>query len=152
MNMLRNHVEQGKPVIGIRTASHAFALRKETPPDGHTTWDEWDKKIMGGNYDGHYGKDKACRVDRFPTGRDHPILKNLKFPFETPASPTEYSLLRIRPTLARNDRGPLQAVAWTNRRLAAKRSTPHSVMEDFQPAFNKLLSTPYNGALKKIVY
>ena len=32
MNMIRQHIKKGKPVIGIRTASHAFQLRKETLP------------------------------------------------------------------------------------------------------------------------
>ena len=155
MNMLRNHVEQGKPVIGIRTASHAFALRKETPPDGHTTWDEWDKKIMGGNYDGHYGKDKACRVDRFPTGRDHPILKNLKLPFDTPASLYRNSPLPSEsvPLLRGTIEGllPNRSPGRTDRLTAAKRSTPHSVT--WRTSRNlpstSFFSTPCNGALKK---
>ena len=155
MNMLRNHVEQGKPVIGIRTASHAFALRKETPPDGHTTWDEWDKKIMGGNYDGHYGKDKACRVDRFPTGRDHPILKNLKLPFDTPASLYRNSPLPAKsvPLLAEPSRALLPN-RWPGRTgplQAAKSSTPHSVTwkTSRNPPSTSFFSTPFNGALKK---
>ena len=148
-------VTDGKPVIGIRTASHAFALRKETPPDGHGTWDEWDKTIMGGNYDGHYGRGKPCRVDRFPSIPDHPILKNLKLPFETPASlyrnsplPSE-SVPLLRGTI---EGAPSEPLAWTNRSPYGGKTFYTSLghVEDFKkPAFNKLLFNAVQWCLEK---
>ena len=155
MRMIRKHVADAKPVIGIRTASHAFALRKETPPDGHGTWDEWDKKIVGGNYDGHYGRGKPCRVDRFPSIPDHPILKNLKLPFETPASlyrnsplPAE-SVPLLRGTI---EGAPPEPLAWTNRSPSGGRVFYTSLghVEDFKkPVFNKLLLNAVQWCLEK---
>ena len=155
MGMIRKHAADGKPVIGIRTASHAFALRKETPPDGHGTWDEWDKTIMGGNYDGHYGRGKPCRVDRFPSIPDHPILKNLKLPFETPASlyrnsplPSE-SVPLLRGTI---EGAPSEPLAWTNRSPYGGKAFYTSLghgRTSRNPAFNKLLFNAVQWCLEK---
>lgn len=55
LKRIRHFVAAGKPVIGIRTASHAFSLRKEAPPAGHAVWPDFDARVWGGAYDGHYG-------------------------------------------------------------------------------------------------
>ena len=159
MSLIRKHVADGKPVLGIRTASHAFDLRKGSPPEGHETWDDWDKTVMGGNYDGHHGQGKPCRVDRFPSGSDHPILKNLKFPFETPASlyrnsplPSE-SVPLLRGTI---EGAPSEPLAWTNRSPYGGKVFYTSLghVEDFKkPAVNKLLFNAVQWCLeKKIVF
>lgn len=60
LNMIRAFCESGKPVIGIRTASHAFAPRDDAPiPEGHAAWPEFDREILGGHYTGHYGNKDA---------------------------------------------------------------------------------------------
>ena len=46
MKLVRAHWQAGKPVIGLRTASHAFS-RDEN--------ESFDRKVLGGNYTGHYG-------------------------------------------------------------------------------------------------
>ncbi len=86
MNLIRSHIVKGKPVIGIRTTSHAFQLRKEKLPIGHKEWPTWDRDIIGGNYDGHYGKELICKVQNATDSMQHPILKRVKLPFTTPAS------------------------------------------------------------------
>lgn len=52
---IRRHVAAGKPVIGIRTASHAFALRQGMPAADREVWPEFDRQVFGGNYTNHYG-------------------------------------------------------------------------------------------------
>ncbi len=52
--LIRRHVTAGKPVVGIRTASHAFSLRGKPAPDGHASWEKWDAEVLGGNYHGHH--------------------------------------------------------------------------------------------------
>src|SRR5262249_61640363 len=54
MDAIRKFVESGKPVVGIRTASHAFSLQKKKPPEGLVAWEEFDHDVLGGNYTGHY--------------------------------------------------------------------------------------------------
>lgn len=73
---IRKYVEAGKPLIGIRTASHAFSLRDTPPPEGHAAWLEFDKEVLGGNYQGHHGESATTHVTIAPTGKDHAILKS----------------------------------------------------------------------------
>ena len=124
MRMIRKHAADGQPVIGIRTASHAFALRKETPPDGHGTWEEWDKN-HGRELRRALRSGKPCRVDRFPSIPDHPILKNLNLPFETPASLYRNSPLPAEsvPLLALNDRGGSSRTACLDEPIAFRRQS-----------------------------
>ncbi|GAA5506523.1 ThuA domain-containing protein [Novipirellula caenicola] len=62
LDLIRDYVASGKPVIGIRTANHAFSLRKEEPPAGHDQWIDWDAKVFGGSYTNHYGNDLKAKV------------------------------------------------------------------------------------------
>ncbi len=57
LELIRKHVADGKPVVGIRTASHAFSLRGKPAPQGHASWDRWDAEVLGGNYAGHHGNE-----------------------------------------------------------------------------------------------
>jgi type 1 glutamine amidotransferase len=70
----------GKPVVGVRTASHAFQ-----------TWLALDKEVLGGNYHGHYGPGVQQAVALNPDAKDHPVLKGVQ-PFES-----EYTLYKTGP-------------------------------------------------------
>ena len=52
MALIRHHLETGKPLVGIRTASHAFAAKP--PDDRHGAWPSFDAEVLGGDYQGHY--------------------------------------------------------------------------------------------------
>ena len=62
MNLIRAHVKAGKPVIGLRVASHAFSLRGKQPPAGLADWPEFDAEVFGGNYQGHHRNDLTAKV------------------------------------------------------------------------------------------
>lgn len=64
---IRNWCKAGKPVIGLRTASHAFQ-----------TWLAFDKEILGGDYHGHGGSEKEVKVTVEEKAADHPILAGVK--------------------------------------------------------------------------
>lgn len=66
MALLRRHWEQGKPIVGIRTASHAFR---------DSTNQTFDHEVMGGNYQGHFG-DFPVRVQN--VAEDHPVLEGVE--------------------------------------------------------------------------
>ncbi|MEK6235273.1 MAG: ThuA domain-containing protein, partial [Planctomycetales bacterium] len=53
-----------KPVVGIRTASHAF---------GNDDNQIFDRKVLGGNYSGHFGGE-AVIVSTAENAADHPVL------------------------------------------------------------------------------
>lgn len=67
MKMIRRHWEAGKPVIGIRTAGHAFQK------DDNAVLDH---DVFGGNYQGHFG-DEAVKVTTTDAGKSHPVLANV---------------------------------------------------------------------------
>jgi type 1 glutamine amidotransferase/nicotinamidase-related amidase len=73
MNLVRSFIESGKPVIGIRTASHAFSLHKEDPPAGYRAWTEFDRDIIGGSYTGHHGNSQQSKIAA-AGGAKHSIL------------------------------------------------------------------------------
>jgi nicotinamidase-related amidase/type 1 glutamine amidotransferase len=58
LDRIRAHAAAGKPIVGLRTASHAFAPRKGDPPAGHDAWPEFDRDVLGGNYHNHHGAPK----------------------------------------------------------------------------------------------
>ncbi|MBA4187103.1 MAG: hypothetical protein C0467_03710 [Planctomycetaceae bacterium] len=65
LDAVKKYVKSGKPIVGIRTASHGFQK-----------WLEMDKEILGGDYQGHFGKGIAD-VNILEKQKDHPILKGV---------------------------------------------------------------------------
>lgn len=64
---LKQWFDRGKPVIGVRTASHAFQ-----------TYLAFDHDILGGDYKGHDGLEKDIRVRFGPHAAAHPILEGIQ--------------------------------------------------------------------------
>lgn len=153
MELIRSHIAKGKPIIGIRTASHAFQLRKETLPSGHQEWPEWDREIIGGNYNGHYGKELICTILYATNSRHHPLLEKVKIPFSTPASLYRNSPLpnASTPLLLGSVKGfPPEPVAWVHQTPAKGKvfytSLGHE--EDFQKeSFQILLKNAVNWCM-----
>jgi len=62
---IKGWCKAGKPVVGVRTASHAFQ-----------TWLAFDREVLGGDYQGHGGGEKEIRVT--VEAKDHPILAGVQ--------------------------------------------------------------------------
>ena len=91
MEFIKDYVKSGKPVIGIRTASHAFDPKGNVPREGGgivaatgkvddylSNWTEFDEEILGGNYQGHHGHLKEGTVVSIVPGMsNHPLLKGV---------------------------------------------------------------------------
>jgi type 1 glutamine amidotransferase len=77
LDLFRKHVEAGKPLIGIRTASHAFHQNKEGAPDGLDEWRDFDKTVFGGSYHGHHSGKIATFAQARAKSADHPILEGV---------------------------------------------------------------------------
>lgn len=60
---VKRFVKSGKPIIGLRTASHGFQ-----------NWLVMDKEVFGGDYQGHFGDKMACEVKIVEKQKNHPIL------------------------------------------------------------------------------
>ena len=79
MALIRAHLAAGKPLAGIRTASHAFGA---TPTDEeHEGWPTFDVEVLGGSYQGHYNNlppnAPATLVQAVPDVLTHPILRGI---------------------------------------------------------------------------
>ena len=83
MRHIVDYVNSGKPIIGIRTATHAFALRK------HLTYSQWDwqkptggfgRLILGETWVSHLGAHgKESTLAKIVEGREgHPILRGIR--------------------------------------------------------------------------
>ena len=78
MDALRRYVAEGKGVVGIRTASHAFSLAANKPaPAGFEAWTTFDAEVLGGNYHGHHGPGPDVAVRLAPGASGHPILNGV---------------------------------------------------------------------------
>ena len=154
MHAIRKHISSGKPVLGIRTASHAFELRKEKLLDGHQEWPKWDRKVIGGNYNGHHGKGLLCNIKNTSPSLRHPILQNITLPFTTPATLYRNSPLpeTSKPLLVGSVEGfPPEPVAWIHRTSSKGKVFYTSLghIEDFKnPSFNRLLRNAIKWCLK----
>ena len=64
LRQFQTYCEQGRPLVGIRTASHAYQ-----------NWLEFDKVVLGGDYQGHYGHGPAVQLEMVES--EHPILNGI---------------------------------------------------------------------------
>ena len=79
LDAVRAHLAAGRPLVGIRTASHAFALRPADPPAAatHSTWQDFDPEVLGGHYTNHHGAGPPTTITLVSGGTIHPILKGI---------------------------------------------------------------------------
>jgi len=153
MKMLKDFVSAGKPIIGIRTASHAFSLRRQEPPKGLADWKEFDKQVFGGNYTNHYGNNLASTIT--VTDSKHPILDNISDkPFQSGGSLYKTAPLQDGATVLMTGKVEGEAAeptAWTYTRKDGGRSFYTSLghVKDFEsPQFIQLLTNGIKWALE----
>jgi nicotinamidase-related amidase len=162
LDALREHVAQGKPVVGIRTACHAWCLRDAKQNEaaaaaGRGVWPQFDPEVFGGNYTNHYGEGPPTEISLAPQAHEHPILRGV----DVGQLVGFGSLYKVRPLagtttpllLGTIPQQPPEPVAWTNRagpRQARVFNTTLGHPRDFtQPAFRKLLVNALFWALEE---
>jgi type 1 glutamine amidotransferase len=98
MQILRDYLDSGKPLIGIRTASHAFDANLVVPkeggapvaanvrlPEGLEQWRTFDKDVLGCSYHGHYETGIVTVVSVIAEKKGHPILTGVPDTFDSPS-------------------------------------------------------------------
>ncbi|APZ95900.1 ThuA domain-containing protein [Fuerstiella marisgermanici] len=121
LDIVRKFIADGKPLVALRTTSHAFSLGKKNPADGLAEWPEFDSEVLGGNYQKDHLNKSATLVHAIEAAAGHPILHGI---------PT--TDFRVSGTLYKNDPLPTTAaplmlghvegsetvepVAWTHQR------------------------------------
>lgn len=139
MNLIKEYANSGKPILGLRTASHAFNANQVVPNTGGGVsaatgkvaefldqWPEFDKDVLGGNYVGHYGTMKVGLVFSVVPGMEnHPLFKGVSpEDFKGPVAPlhTLYENRPLRSTtvqvllLGSAPDKPVEPVLWINHR------------------------------------
>jgi putative membrane-bound dehydrogenase-like protein len=122
MASIRAYLAAGKPLVGIRTACHAFDTRGKAP-GGHEEWTSFDPDVIGGHYTGHHPNDRHPEITIGPTDKTHPILQGVSVPFES-----EGSLYKTSPLGAGTQSllvgtipgQPAEPVAWVRTRGSAR--------------------------------
>jgi type 1 glutamine amidotransferase len=143
LGRIRKYVASGRPLIGLRTASHAFE-----------NWRDWDRDVLGGNYQNHYANDLVATIRVRPEAVDHPILKGVEGEFVAGGSlyrnaPLPTGSLAL---LTGSVNGhPPEPVAWTHSVGTARvfyTSLGHP--KDFEnPSFRRLLVNAIFWALDR---
>ncbi len=104
LNRFKTYLSQGRPLIGLRTASHAFE-----------NWKEFDNKVLGGNYQNHYDNQFRPVISLDGSGGTA-LLKGVKgwtssgSLYKNSPLPAESQVL-LRGTI---DGKPSEPVAWTH--------------------------------------
>lgn len=153
LRVVRDFAAAGKPMIGIRTASHAFSLRNKPPGEGLADWPEFDAQVWGGSYTNHYGNDIRSTVHVVPEQSAHALLNGIG----GEAFPQGGSLYKAAPLMpgatvlltGRIEGEPEQPVAWTFTRADGGKSFYTSLGHegDFKnPTFTALLTNAVRWA------
>jgi type 1 glutamine amidotransferase/nicotinamidase-related amidase len=116
MRIIRDYVRSGKPVVGLRTASHAFDTRGKAP-QGHVEWPAFDRDVLGGLYTGHHANDVRPTIAAANDASSHPILAGVATPLAgkgslyktSPLAATAQALL-----IGEIPGHPAEPVAWVN--------------------------------------
>jgi type 1 glutamine amidotransferase/nicotinamidase-related amidase len=153
MKYLHEFLGRGGPLIGLRTASHAFDSQGAASA-GHEDWVRFDAEVLGGNYHNHYGAGPMATITPAPQAAGHPILKGVELPLLSGSSLYKTGPLVAGTQLLLVGTIPDQQsepVAWTNR---CKNSrvfyTSLGSPDDFQnPQFRRLLINAAFWALEK---
>jgi type 1 glutamine amidotransferase len=143
MKLIRNYISSGKPVVGIRTASHAFGKKKGAKEGA---WEELDHEILGGNYQNHYEKGVTSVIKPVPEMMKHPVLRGVSTRgFTTSASLYKNKGLNPNDTILMtgqlSGQNETEPVAWVNQSNGRRVFyTSLGAPEDFnQTVFRQLL-------------
>jgi type 1 glutamine amidotransferase len=137
MKHIADYVESGKPVIGLRTATHAFKIPRGK---AHAHWSDdhqdggFGRRVLGEkwvDHHGHHGKE-GCRGILVKERRAHPILRGIndgdifalsdvytvRLPLPGDCTPlvlgqVTQSLDPASPPVAGKKNDPMMPVAWT---------------------------------------
>jgi type 1 glutamine amidotransferase len=127
---VKKHLAAGKPIVGIRTASHAFQ-----------NFMELDAEVFGGSYKGHY-TDRLAPIRIVPGMAGHPILAGVPS-FSTLGKLYKNAALAedVTVLLTASTEEHSEPVAWTRRHNGGRMFyTSLGVPEDFEkPEFRQML-------------
>jgi type 1 glutamine amidotransferase len=132
LEQFQKYVTSGRPVVAVRTASHAVQ-----------TWLEFDHEVLGGNYQGHHPVGPVTKIDVAEGAAEHPVLVGVDL---TEAKDALYKNAGHADDLHMLLRGtipgePTEALAWTRDYKGGRVFyTSLGAQDTFQlPAFRRML-------------
>jgi type 1 glutamine amidotransferase len=78
LDMIQQYLKKGKPLVGIRTANHAFSVRDEKIPEGYQDWWDFVPDILGSENRGYGPVAPGTEVSIAPEAKDHPIVEGIE--------------------------------------------------------------------------
>lgn len=147
LQVIRSYIAAGRPVLGIRTANHAFHLREKPAPEGRADWPEFDEQVIGGRYTGHWGEGPLTAVSAVNESvAEHPIMQDVNLS-EMVGHGSLYKVSPLQKTAVPLLTGTItgetpEPVVWVNSRSDGGTTVYTSLghPQDFsQPAFNRML-------------
>lgn len=123
LKIIKGYVDSARPLVAIRTSSHAFAPKKgETIPQGVESWEAFDREILGCQYTGHFPN--TTKTEARVVTTTHPIMKGISVKsFHSPSWLYKSNPLAQDATLLLSgqvDMNAVEPVAWA-REKAEKR-------------------------------
>ena len=143
LGAIRDYLAAGKPLVGIRTANHAFSVHGDVV-EGYEKWWEFVPEVLGCKNQGYGSAKLGTDVAVVEEAKDHPILNGV----EPDKWHSDGSLYLVKPIdekattlLTGTVEGETEPIAWT---WKSKNSrvfyTSLGYPDDFkQPAFRALL-------------
>lgn len=153
MNIIKSYLAKGKPLIGIRTANHAFTARDKIG-EGFEDWPEFVADILGCENRGYGPVGPGIDVSVVPEMANDPIVSNIK-PSEWHSEGNIYLVAplldkKAKVLLTGKSNDITQPIAWT--RTAGKSKVFYTSLgypADFDmPEFKTLLLNAIKWALK----
>lgn len=78
LDLIKQYLKKGKPLVGIRTANHAFSVRDEKIPKGYQDWWDFVPDILGSENRGYGPVAPGTDVSIAPGAKNHPIVEGIE--------------------------------------------------------------------------
>lgn len=121
LERFQQYCRDGRPIVGVRTASHALQ-----------NWLDFDHDVLGGHYEGHFGSGVTTKVTVTPGASDHPVLTGIE-PFDAHGSLYQNTPIADDTTLLLDgvEGEHAEPVAWTCERAGRAFYTSLGHQKDF---------------------
>lgn len=152
MDIIKKYLGKGKPIIGIRTANHAFTVRDKIA-EGFEDWPEFVDNILGCENRGYGPTEPGTDVSVVSEKINHPIVKDIN-PKQWHSDGNVYLVSPLHDKkadilLTGKVNGIIEPIAWT--RTAGKSKVFYTSLgypTDFKtPPFNTLFVNAIKWAL-----
>lgn len=115
MQVLKSYLSSGQPLVGIRTAHHAFSPREKIA-EGYEPWPEFPADILGCENKGYGPLAKGYQVKVLQDQLQHPLLKGIRTaPWHSLGSLYHVALLDDDATVVMEGEleGKTEPIAWS---------------------------------------